>query len=108
MLNRYLNIVRKYPSRVKIAFFCLILLSHRLYCMIFSIAWKHFFEKKNKEYLFVFSYLDQQSNPYKPTYTFPEELDGDLKRMEDYIRRAASESLDDDDDSKINKTMKIN
>jgi hypothetical protein len=46
--------------------------------------------------------IDEQQNPYKPTYTFPEELDGDLERMEDYIRKAASQSIDEND-SKIKK-----
>jgi hypothetical protein len=40
--------------------------------------------------------LEEQLNPYKPTYTFPEEFDGDLERMENYIRKAASETLDDE------------
>jgi hypothetical protein len=41
-------------------------------------------------------YREEQLNPYKPTYTFPEEFDGDLERMENYIRKAASETLDDE------------
>jgi hypothetical protein len=40
--------------------------------------------------------LDEQQNPYKPTYTFPEGFDGDLERMENYIRKAASETINDD------------
>ena len=40
-------------------------------------------------------FLDDPRNPYKPTYTFPEEFDGNLELMEDYIRRAASEDGDD-------------
>ncbi len=46
--------------------------------------------------------LDEQQNPYKPTYTFPEEFDGDLIRMEDYIRKAASENIDDEDNTMKN------
>jgi len=49
----------------------------------------------------VFFCIDEQRNPYQPTYTFPKELDGDLERMEDYIRKVASENIDDDNDSKI-------
>ena len=48
----------------------------------------------------IFYLIDNQQNPYKPTYTFPEEFDGDLERMEDYIRKAASQNPDNDD-SKI-------
>ncbi|CAF1374188.1 unnamed protein product [Rotaria sordida] len=39
---------------------------------------------------------DEQQNPYKPTYTFPEEFDGNLERMEDYMRKAALQNIDDD------------
>jgi len=46
--------------------------------------------------------IDEQQNPYKPTYTFPEEFDGNLERMEDYIRKVASIDIDDDT-SKIEK-----
>ncbi|CAF4501434.1 unnamed protein product [Rotaria sp. Silwood1] len=40
--------------------------------------------------------VHEQQNPYKPTYTFPEEFDGNLERMEDYMRKAASQNIDDD------------
>lgn len=40
-------------------------------------------------------YRDQTQNPYKPTYTFPEEFDGDFDKMERYMRRAASEDIDE-------------
>jgi hypothetical protein len=58
-----------------------------------------------KSYSVFFFCIDEQRNPYQPTYTFPKELDGDLERMEDYIRKAASLNIDDDDDddSKIEK-----
>ncbi|CAF1220107.1 unnamed protein product [Adineta ricciae] len=36
---------------------------------------------------------DGPANPYKPTYTFPDEYDGDLERMEDYIRKSAVPKL---------------
>lgn len=39
--------------------------------------------------------LDDRQNPYRPTYTFPDEYDGDLERMENYIRKAASEDVED-------------
>ncbi|UJR13849.1 hypothetical protein I4U23_000859 [Adineta vaga] len=39
---------------------------------------------------------DEQSNPYKPTYTFPDEFNGDLDRMEEYIRKTASHKSDSD------------
>ncbi|CAF3742483.1 unnamed protein product [Rotaria magnacalcarata] len=39
---------------------------------------------------------DKQSNPYKPTYTFPEELNRNFERMENYMRAAASQNIDDD------------
>ncbi|CAF4291813.1 unnamed protein product [Rotaria socialis] len=39
---------------------------------------------------------DKQSNPYKPTYTFPAEFDGNFERMENYMRTAASQNIDDE------------
>jgi hypothetical protein len=43
-----------------------------------------------------FNFLEYQQNPYKPTYTFPEEFDGDSDHMEDYIRKTASQTNDKD------------
>ncbi|CAF2596946.1 unnamed protein product [Rotaria sp. Silwood2] len=40
--------------------------------------------------------VHEQQNPYKPTYTFPEEFDGNFERMEDYMKKAASQNIDDD------------
>ena len=52
--------------------------------------------------------IDEQQNPYKPTYTFPEEFDGDLVRMENYMRKAASLEIDDDDvEKKVASTKNI-
>ncbi|CAF1427277.1 unnamed protein product [Adineta ricciae] len=39
---------------------------------------------------------DGPANPYKPTYTFPDEYNGDLERMEDYIRKSAVSKLNND------------
>jgi hypothetical protein len=44
----------------------------------------------------IFCFIDDQQNPYKPTYTFPDEFNNDLERMEDYIRKAASQNINDD------------
>ncbi|CAF2325589.1 unnamed protein product [Rotaria sp. Silwood2] len=41
---------------------------------------------------------DYQQNPYTPTYTFPDEFNGDIDLMEDYIRRKASQTLDRNDE----------
>ena len=41
-------------------------------------------------------FLGHQPNPYKPTYTFPDEFNGDSDLMEDYIRRAAIQTMDQD------------
>ncbi|CAF2048510.1 unnamed protein product [Rotaria magnacalcarata] len=41
--------------------------------------------------------LEYHQNPYKPTYTFPEDFNGDLEVMEDYIRRKASQPVDQND-----------
>lgn len=40
--------------------------------------------------------LDQPNNPYKPTYTFPDEFSGDSDHMEDYIRKTASQNIEKD------------
>jgi hypothetical protein len=45
-------------------------------------------------------YLDQQQNPYTPTYRFPEEFNGDSDHMEDYIRKTASQTIDTDNRKK--------
>lgn len=37
---------------------------------------------------------DQQPNPYKPTYTFPDEFNGDSDHMEDYIRKTATHTIE--------------
>jgi hypothetical protein len=41
--------------------------------------------------------VDEQTNRYQPTYTFPKAFDGNLELVEDYIRKAASENVNDDD-----------
>lgn len=51
--------------------------------------------------------LGEQHNPYTPTYTFPTGFDGDLERMENYIRRAASETTDDQDEKKSENAAKV-
>ncbi|CAF4143725.1 unnamed protein product [Rotaria socialis] len=40
---------------------------------------------------------EYHQNPYQPTYTFPEDFNGDLEVMEDYIRRKASQPVDQND-----------
>lgn len=45
-------------------------------------------------FYFVSNCLDQQHNPYKPTYTFPDEFSGDSDHMEDYIRKTATHTID--------------
>jgi hypothetical protein len=44
--------------------------------------------------------LDHQQNPYKPTYTFPDEFNGDSDHMEDYIRKTASKTIEKDNRKK--------
>jgi hypothetical protein len=39
-------------------------------------------------------FVDEQPNPYKPTYTFPEKFDGDIESIEAYIRKTASQNID--------------
>ncbi|CAF0930228.1 unnamed protein product [Adineta steineri] len=39
---------------------------------------------------------DHQQNPYKPTYTFPDNFNGDSDHMEDYIRKTAIQTIDKD------------
>jgi hypothetical protein len=55
----------------------------------------------------LFFSIDEQQNPYKPTYTFPEEFDGNLELMENYIRKAASQNTDEDDNSKNEKKKEM-
>lgn len=55
----------------------------------------------------MFFIVDERPNPYQPTYTFPEEYESNLERMENYMRKAASQNLDDDH-SKINKEYTMN
>ena len=60
-----------------------------------SFAWQHSFETEHDgdHRKFPFVFVDGPANPYKPTYTFPDEYDGDLERMEDYIRKSAVPKL---------------
>lgn len=39
---------------------------------------------------FIFLCLEIHKNSYQPTYTFPEDFNGDSDQMEDYIRKTAN------------------
>ncbi|CAF1181784.1 unnamed protein product [Adineta steineri] len=51
---------------------------------------------------------DEQPNPYKPTYTFPEQFNGDFDHLEDYIRKTASTKVDNNISSSPVRTSTAN
>ena len=44
----------------------------------------------------MYFFVDYQRNPYKPTYTFPDDYNGDSDLMEDYVRKTATKTIDKD------------
>lgn len=70
--------------------------------MIWSKVYSHYCLNRNiiDESITVFS-LDHSENPYKPTYTFPDEFNGDPDHMEDYIRKKATQTIDQNDRKRV-------